>query len=253
MSESFEGKVAFVTGAASGIGRATAELFAARGARVAVADLESSAPGGAETVDAIKQAGGEAIFVPVDVSDEQQVAAAIAKTIETYGRLDCAFNNAGIEGESAPTADCTLENFNRVISVNLTGAFLCMKYELPHLIETNGSIVNCASIAGLVAFAGSPAYCASKGGMIQLTKTAAMEYAGKVRVNAVCPGVIETPMIDRAVAGNEELESMLTMGEPIGRIGEPNEIAEAVVFLSSDGASFVTGHPMVVDGGWVAR
>lgn len=253
MSESFEGKVAFVTGAASGIGRATAELFAARGAKVAVADLESSASGGAETVDAIKQAGGEAIFVPVDVSDEQQVAAAIAKTIDPYGRLDCAFNNAGIEGESAPTADCTLENFNRVISVNLTGIFLCMKYELPHLIETGGSIVNCASIAGIVAFAGSPAYCASKGGVIQLTRTAAMEYAGKVRVNAVLPGVIETPMIDRAVAGNEEMSSMLTMGEPIGRLGEPNEIAEAVVFLASDGASFVTGHPMVVDGGWVAR
>lgn len=251
MTDDFTGRVVFVTGAASGIGLATAELFAKKGASVMVADLGEDRC--ADAAKRIRAAGGEADYVEVDVSDAQQVEAAITTTVERYGGLHCAYNNAGIAGESAPTADCSLENWRRTIEVNLGGVFNCMKYELPHLIESKGAIVNCASIAGIVAFAGSPAYGASKGGIIELTKVAAIEYAeAGVRVNAVCPGVIETPMVEQVMT-DETMAAALKAGEPIGRLGQPIEIAEAVVWLCSDAASFVTGHPMVVDGGWIAR
>lgn len=252
MTTEFQGKVALVTGAASGIGRATAIAFADAGARVVVADV--GVEGGEETVRLIQQAGGEGFFVKTDVSQPDEVRAMVASTISHYGRLDCAFNNAGIEGESAPTGACTEENWNRTIGINLTGAWLCMKAEIPRMLASGGSIVNCSSIAGLVGFAGSPAYVASKHGLIGLTKTAALDYAtAGIRVNAVCPGVIDTPMIDRFTHGEAAAEAALTAMEPVGRIGRPEEIAGAVLWLCSEAASFVTGVALPVDGGFVAR
>ncbi len=210
---------------------------------------------GRETVQRIRDAGGKAIFVKTDVSKAAEVMALVDNAVSTYGRLDCAFNNAGIEGITAPTADCTEENWDRVIDINLKGVWLCMKYEIPEMLKrSGGAIVNTASVAGLVGFQGSPAYCASKGGVIQLTKTTALEYATKgIRINAVCPGVIRTPMVERVTGGKPELEVQFTALEPVGRMGAPGEVAEAVLWLCSDAASFVTGHPLVVDGGFVAQ
>ncbi len=181
--------------------------------------------------------------------------ALVDSVVSTYGRLDCAFNNAGIEGIIAPTADYTEESWDRVIDVNLKGVWLCMKYEILQMLKQgNGAIVNTASFMGLVGPQGTPAYCASKGGIIQLTKTAALEYATKgIRINAVCPGVIRTPMLERVTGGKPEFESQFTALEPMGRMGAPGEVAEAVVWLCSDAASFVTGSSMVVDGGYVAQ
>ena len=175
--------------------------------------------------------------------------------MKTFGRLDSAFNNAGIEGETAPTADCTEKNWERVININLRGVWLCMKYEIPVMLkQKSGAIVNTSSIAGQVSFEGIPAYCASKGGVNQLTRAAAMEYVrAGIRINAVCPGVIATPMVDRFTKGDKRAATDLAALEPMGRMGKPEEIAEAVLWLCSKGASFVTGHPLVVDGGWVAR
>ncbi|MEN6393605.1 MAG: SDR family oxidoreductase [Anaerolineaceae bacterium] len=253
MSKQFEGKVALVTGASSGIGRASALAFAREGAKVIVADV--LVEGGEETVRMIKEAGGEALFVKTDVSKASEVENLIHKAVETYGRLDCASNNAGIEGQSAPTADCTEENWDRTININLKGAWLCMKYEIPQMLKQGGgAIVNTASVAGLVGFQGLPAYSASKGGIIQLTRVAALEYAkAGIRVNAVCPGVIRTSMVERLQGGQAEAEAGFIAMEPVGRMGKPEEIAEAIVWLCSDAASFVTGHPMVVDGGLVAQ
>ena len=248
-----DNKVALVTGAGSGIGRATALVFAREGAKVVVADIVVE--GGQETVQQIEAAGGEAIFVKADVSQAADVETLIAKTVETYGRLDCAFNNAGIEGGMKLTIDCTKEEFDRTIAVNLTGVWLCMKYEIQQMLsQGGGAILNTASAAGLVGFPSLPDYVASKHGVVGLTKTAALEYAKSgIRVNAVCPGVIQTPMVERGAQLSPGFDELALSMEPVGRFGQPSEIGEAVVWLCSDAASFVTGHPMVVDGGLVAQ
>ena len=248
-----DNKIALVTGAGSGIGRATALVFAREGAKVVVADIVVE--GGQETVQQIEAAGGEAIFVKADVSQAADVEALIAKTVETYGRLDCAFNNAGIEGSVKPTIDCTEEEFDRTIAVNLTGVWLCMKYEIQQMLsQGGGTIVNTASAAGLVGFPGLPDYVASKHGVVGLTKTAALEYAKSgIRVNAVCPGVIQTPMVERGAQLSPGFDELAVSMEPVGRFGQPAEVGEAVVWLCSDAASFVTGIPMQVDGGLVAQ
>lgn len=253
MSGELEGKVVLVTGAGSGIGRESALAFAAAGGRVVVSDVVVG--GGEETVAQIKAAGGEATFVRADVSQRADVEALIRQTVETYGRLDCAHNNAGIEGDMAPTCDCTEANWDRTIAVNLKGCWLCMKYEILQMVEQGGGvIVNTSSVAGLVGFLNLPAYVATKHGVAGLTRTAALEYAEQgIRVNAVCPGVINTPMIDRIVAGDAEAEAQFTALEPVGRMGSPAEVAQAVVWLCSDRASFVTGIAMPVDGGFVAQ
>lgn len=250
---SFKNKTAFVTGASSGIGRATALAFAENGATVAVIDVNDD--GGLQTAHLIEQAGGTAVFIKCDVSKSQEVQTAIKKTIDRFGGIDFAFNNAGIEGTSANTADCTEENWHKVIDINLKGVWLCMKFQIPQMLKQNGgAIVNCSSIAGVVGFTGIPAYVASKHGVLGLTQTASLEFAKQnIRINAVCPGVIQTPMIDRFVHGEAQIRNQLLSGEPIGRVGRPEEIAQAVLWLCSDYSSFVTGHSLVVDGGWVAQ
>lgn len=249
----FRTKVALVTGGASGIGRATALAFAKGGAAVVVADM--NADEGGKTAHLIQEAGGKSLFFRCDVSKGADVKALIDKTVSTFGRLDFAFNNAGIEGETGITTDCTEENWDRVINTNLKGVWLCMKYEIPQMLKQgSGAITNCSSIAGLVGFTGIPAYTASKHGVVGLTQTAALEMAKSgIRVNAICPGVIQTPMIDRFTHGDANAEKQLTAGEPVGRVGRPEEIAAAALWLSSDQSSFVTGHSLVVDGGWVAQ
>jgi NAD(P)-dependent dehydrogenase (short-subunit alcohol dehydrogenase family) len=251
MEQIFQGKVAIVTGGSFGIGRATAIEFAKRGAKVMIADwVEDN-----ETLNIIKGFGGEAIFFKCDVSDEVNVRLMVEKVISAFGRLDYAFNNAGVEGVSAPTHECTEENWNRTIGVNLKGVWHCLKYEIPHMLKQGkGAIVNNASIAGMVGFPGIPAYVASKHGVIGLTKNAALEYVKQgIRVNVVCPGVIKTPMIDRFTGKSKEVEKQFESQEPIGRMGQPEEVAEAVIWLCSDASSFVTGHSMAVDGGWTAQ
>ena len=248
-----EKRGALVTGGSTGIGRATALAFAETCSSVVVSDIQKNE--GEKTVEMIKEKGIDALFVETDVSNADQVKSMIEKTVETFGQLDCAFNNAGIEGEPAPTADSPIENWHRVIDINLSGVFYCMKYEIQEMLKNGGgSIVNMASVAGRVGFINIPAYTASKHGVNGLTKTAALEYATQgIRVNAVCPGVIHTEMIDRFTGGDKEaLEQMKNM-EPVGRMGTPEEVANAVIWLCSDEASFVTGHPLVVDGGFVAR
>lgn len=246
-------KVALVTGGSTGIGRATAVAFAREGARVVVADV--NAQEGEATVARIREAGGEGVFVRADVSRAADVKALVDRVLAAYGRIDCAFNNAGIEGVMSPIVEATEENWDRVLSVNLKSVFLCMKYELPPMLaQCRGSIVNCASIAGLVGFPTAGAYVASKHGMVGLTRAVALETAKSgIRVNAVCPGVIRTPMIDRTTHGDPAAEAQFIASQPIGRMGEPEEIAGAVLFLCSDAASLVTGQALAVDGGWVAQ
>jgi len=248
-----DGKVALVTGGSSGIGRASALAFAREGAKVVVADV--LVDGSGETLQMVKDRGGQAVFFKADVSKLDQVEEMVNETVETYGRLDCAFNNAGIGGGRAATAKCTEEEWDRVININLKGVWLCMKYEIQQMLKQGtGAIVNTSSVAGLVGFQGTPAYVASKHGVIGLTKAAALEYAtAGIRVNAVCPGVIRTPMIDRIVAARPQMKEVYRTMHPLGRLGEPEEIAEAAVWLCSDAASFVTGHAMVVDGGLTAQ
>src|SRR5207253_3521817 len=252
------GKVALVTGGASGIGRATALMFAREGAKLIIADMNEE--GGQQTVHMITENGGEAIFVKTDVTQATAVEALISKAVETYGRLDCAYNNAGISGTGiagthrALTADYPDERWHQVIAINLTGVWLCMKYEIVQMLQQGGgAIVNTASVAGLVGGAGGAAYTASKHGVIGLTKTAALEYATQgIRVNCVCPGYIQTPMTAPGMEDPERMALMLA-SEPVGRMGHPEEVAETVVWLCSDAASFVTGHAMTVDGGYVAQ
>ena len=252
MEQIFKDKVALVTGGSFGIGRATAVAFAKKGARVVIADwIEDKEE---VTLKQIKDSGGEALFVQCDVSKAADVKALVDKTIVQYGRIDYAFNNAGIEGLSAPTHECTDENWEKVIAVNLKGVWLCMKNEIPQMIKQgSGAIVNCASIAGLSGFVGLPAYTVSKHGIIGLTKTAALENAkAGIRINAVCPGVIHTAMVDRVTGKDKEVEKAYIAMEPVGRMGTAEEVAEAVIWLCSDAASFVTGHAMPVDGGFTA-
>jgi NAD(P)-dependent dehydrogenase (short-subunit alcohol dehydrogenase family) len=248
-----DGKIALVTGGGSGIGRATALTFAREGAKVVVADVVVD--GGEETVRLIKAAGGEAVFVKADMAKAAEVEALVQKAVATYGRLDCAHNNAGIEGATARTADYREEDWDRVISINLTGVWFCMKYEIAQMLKQGGgAIVNTASDAGLLGVPQMPAYVASKHGVVGLTKTAALEYAKSgIRVNAVCPGVIKTPMVDRITGQRAGRAERMAAAEPVGRMGKPEEIAEAAVWLCSDAASFVTGLPMPVDGGIMAQ
>jgi NAD(P)-dependent dehydrogenase (short-subunit alcohol dehydrogenase family) len=251
MEKIFENKVAIVTGGSFGIGRAASVAFANRGAKVIVVDYVVNN----ETIDLIKATGGTAIFIKCDVSKDAEVKAMVEKTIVTYGHIDFAFNNAGVEGEDASTHKYTEESWDRTIDINLKGVWLCMKYEIEQMLKQGkGAIVNTASVAGLVAFKDSPAYVASKHGVIGLTKAAALDYAKLgIRINAVCPGVIKTPMVDRATGNKKEIEEEFENIEPVGRMGQPEEVAEAAIWLCSDAASFVTGDAMVVDGGLVAQ
>lgn len=253
MEKIFENKVVIVTGGSFGIGRATAIAFAQRGAKVVMADWVEDE--NQESMVAIKQAGAESIFVKCDVSKAAEVQRLVEECISTYGRLDYAFNNAGIEGIQGITHECTEENWDKTINVNLKGIWLCMKSEITQMLKNGGgAIVNCASVAGLNGFVGLPAYVSTKHGVVGLTKTAALEYARQgIRVNAVCPGVIHTAMVDRLTGMEKEVEKQFIGLEPLGRMGNPEEVAEAVVWLCSDAASFVTGISLPVDGGFIAQ
>jgi NAD(P)-dependent dehydrogenase (short-subunit alcohol dehydrogenase family) len=248
LTKDFEGKVAFVTGAGAGIGRSTALLFAANGARVVVADV--AADDGRETVDLIGRAGGKASFVACDVSDEAAVEAAVAHTIATFGGLDCAVNNAGIDPELPMEAEWLLENFDKIINVNLRGVFLCMRRQISHMLEAGrGSIVNIGSVASVAGVRNKPIYTASKHGVLGFTRAAALQYAGRnIRINAICPGGVRTAIVEANLAHIPNPEAV-TGANPTGRIAQPDEIAEAAMWLSSDRASYVTGHGMLVDGG----
>jgi NAD(P)-dependent dehydrogenase (short-subunit alcohol dehydrogenase family) len=253
MAGQLQDKVVLVTGGGSGIGRATSLLIAKAGAKVMIAEY---VPESAErTVKMIKEAGGTANCIAADVSVPKQVEAMVAKTIETYGRLDCAFNNAGIEHKIVDTVTVTEDVFDRVIAINLKGVWLCMRAEIPQMLKQGGgTIVNTASGAGLVGVEGLSAYNASKHGVVGLTKTAALEYAQKnIRVNCVCPGLINTPMVARMIDSGGMDEQVFVAAEPVGRMGQPEEIGAGVLWLLSDAASFVTGHSMSIDGGYVAR
>jgi NAD(P)-dependent dehydrogenase (short-subunit alcohol dehydrogenase family) len=255
MAGRVDGKVALITGGASGIGRATALTFAREGAKLIIADMNKE--GGHQTVHMITENGGEAIFVQTDVTQATAVEALISKAVETYGRLDCAHNNAGIAGRiRAPLHECPEDVWDQVLDINLKGVWLCMKYEIRHMLtQGGGTIVNTASIMGLVgSWSGTAAYNASKHGVAGLTKTASLEYAkAGIRVNAGCPGYIRTPLIEHALLSRPEMEEQILVRHPVGRMGRPEEIAEAVMWLCSDAASFVTGHTMTVDGGYVAQ
>jgi NAD(P)-dependent dehydrogenase (short-subunit alcohol dehydrogenase family) len=243
-------KVALITGAGSGMGREAAVLFASEGASIAVADIDEK--GAQETVAAITKAGGKAFAQKADVSKSEQVQALVAATVEKLGGLNIVYNNAGIEGASDFLAQMKEEDFDRVIAINLRGVWLGMKYALPHLIKAGGgSIINTASIAGLVGIRAAAAYCAAKAGVIALTRVAALEYGRyNIRVNAICPGAIDTPMVQRVQGSGGMREGMINRISVLGRIGKPSEIASTALFLASDDSSFATGAPFVIDGGW---
>lgn len=252
-SYDFAGKVALVTGGASGIGRATALAFGESKAWVAVADIDEDR--GLQTVFMIQEAGGEGFFYRCDFADSNSIRNMFEQIVKHQGKIDCAFNNAGIEGVQASTVDYTEENWQKVIDINLRGAWLSMKYEIPLMLKSGGgSIVNCSSFAGLVGIQNSPAYAASTHGILGLTQTAALEFAkNNVRINAICPGIIETPMMIRYANAETKIVKQLADVEPMGRLGKPDEIASAVLWLCSDQSSFVTGHSLAVDGGLLAQ
>ncbi len=252
MSMTFSGQVALVTGAAAGIGRATAQAFAAEGLKVVVADLDVA--GGEGTVELIRAAGGDAVFVQCNVTLENDVQNLMAKAVSTYGRVDYAFNNAGIEIEKGKLAEGTVDEFDAIMGGNVKGVWLCMKYQLPLMLaQGGGAIVNAASVAGLGAAPKMSIYAASKHAVIGLTKSAAIEYAKKnIRVNAVCPAVIDTDMFRRAYEADPKKADFAAAMHPVGRIGKVEEIASAVLYLCSDGAAFTTGHSLAVDGGVTA-
>ena len=252
MAGQLEGKVSLITGGGSGIGKASALAFAREGSKVVVADV--NVDGGEQTVRLIQDTGGEATFVRADVSISSDVSDMVSHAVQTYNRLDCAFNNAGVSGGPGRVHEYTEENWSRVLNINLTGVWLCMKYEIIQMLnQGGGAIVNTASVMGLVGGSRSPAYGATKHGVVGLTKTAAVDYAHEaIRVNAVCPGYIRTPMIEQGVLLDPGGEERVVSRHPMHRLGTPEEVAEAVVWLCSDAASFVTGHAMAVDGGYVA-
>jgi NAD(P)-dependent dehydrogenase (short-subunit alcohol dehydrogenase family) len=252
LTRELHGKVALVTGATSGIGRETALLFAKAGAKVVISGRRE--PQGKETLELIRAAGGDGFFVQADVSKASEVEALVQKAVDTFGRLDVAFNNAGIEGVWVPIIRQSEEDWDRTIAINLKGVWLCLKYEIRQMLQQGGAgaIVNMASVTGLVGGAGAAAYSASKHGVIGLTKSAALETARSgIRINAVCPAVIESPMEQRLFAAPAVHKSVVGL-HPIGRLGTPAEIAEAVVWMCSDRASFMTGQSLVLDGGFLA-
>ncbi|RYE89597.1 MAG: SDR family oxidoreductase [Myxococcales bacterium] len=249
-TRSFEGKVAFVTGAASGIGRAAALAFAREGAHVAVADVVEE--GNQETARRIEAAGGRSLAVSCDVTRADDIQAALKQVTDTFGRLDFAFNNAGVEPRTlVPTAEVDEAEWDRILGIDLRGVFLCMKHEIPLMLaHGGGAIVNTSSGAGVIGIRNNAAYTAAKHGVIGLTRAAALEYAARnVRINAVCPGYIDTPMIERFAGRSAEARAKVIAEEPIGRMGTPEEIAATVVWMCSDAAGFMVGHALVVDGG----
>jgi NAD(P)-dependent dehydrogenase (short-subunit alcohol dehydrogenase family) len=251
METTFKNKVVIITGSTFGIGKSAAIAFAQRGAKVVLSDWKQDE----DTLSTIIENGGDAIFVKCDVSAENDVKNLVAETIAKYGRLDFAFNNAGIEGTPAPATECSNDNWDKTININLKGVWYCMKYQIPEMLKVGGGvIVNNASIAGLVGFGGVPAYVASKHAVVGLTKNVALDYAKQnIRVNAVCPGVIHTPMVDRFTGQDPKVLEQLVAAKPMGRVGQPEEIAETVVFLCSNAASFITGQAIAIDGGWTTH